>query len=215
MHSANTTECARCPVEGSSSCQPSRELLVGQAAVSLCLQAALEAPTGRGSHQELRAGSGACPGHPAASAPQVLTAGAKEPQLAHPILNPSLLPAGLRPLSQGERASSGHWRCRVRASGQRPRPGPRLSVPVLGSSDLTSLSTAGLRRALCAQGDFQLALCEPFPQVQVPPEPCRCRGARGWHPGPRAGQGLRVAVTAQPAGVRWRSAPKALGLSLS
>ena len=89
-------------------------------------------------------------------------------------------------------------------------PAPALGLASLSWSAQarTPLSPAGLRRALCAWGGFQLALCEPFPQVQRPPEPSQhtCRGA---------GQGLCVVIIARPAGVRWRSAPKTLGLSLS
>lgn len=62
---------------------------------------------------------------------------------------------------------------------------------------------------------FSLHSVSPSPMFRSPQNPAGAGGARGWHPGPRAGQGLRVAITDQPAGVRWRSAPKALGLSLS
>ena len=146
--------CARCLVEGRSSRQPSQEVLVGQAAVSLCPQAASEAPTGRGSHQELRDRVRCWPRTPCCLCTPSSDCRDEGAPADPPILNPPILAAGLQPLSQGERASSGHWRCRVRAPGQRPRPGPRLSVPVLGSSDLDSPVQSGPKEGPLCPGRF-------------------------------------------------------------
>ena len=87
-------------------------------------------------------------------------------------------------------------------------PAPGLASLSWAAQARTPLYPAGLRRALCAWGGFQLALCEPFPKFSAPQEPSQ-------HTGRGAGQGLCVVIIARPAGVTWRSAPKILGLSLS
>lgn len=133
----------------------------------------------RGFHQELRAGPGADPGCPAAFCLCTPSSdcGRREPQQRppHPEPSPSFQ-LGFSP-SRGKRQALDTWRCRVRAPGQslrdRPQPLSPLSTLTLAPGSVSlSWAAQALRRALCARGGFQLALCEPSPKFQpTPTEP--------------------------------------------
>lgn len=167
-----------------------------------CPQATSEAATVRGFHQERRAGPGADPGCPAAFCLRTPSSDCRKRAAVGPPRPGPSPPSSWASAPRGKRRALDTWRCRVRAPGQSlrdrpPSPCHPLPPPALAPGSVSlSWAAQALRRALCAWGGFQLAVCEPFPQVQ--PTPHRTPHIRGAHSTLAGGQGRGSVWLSQP-----------------